>query len=308
MRNHSFTISGADGATIAAYRWIDDEVDPKGVVQICHGAAEHAGRYARVAKRLGSAGYAVYATDHRGHGRTGAEFGQLGIARPGGWSAILDDTHRMTQRIARTHPGLPIVLFGHSMGSIIAQGFIQHWGSDIDALVLSGTTGETGIDEQTMSLVTALGEGERADQPSELFAAMFEGFNEAFSDVDSTGFEWLSRDQAEVKRYVEHPWSGHKLSNGFVADMLEGVTAIWAPESEAQIPRDLPILVMSGSEDPAGGTNLGAVHSLVERYRRLGAGPITVKIYQGARHELLNDTNRDEVESDLVAWIDATVS
>ncbi len=307
MRHDSFTISGGDGATIAAYRWIADAGDPRGVVQICHGACEHAGRYARVAKRLVDAGFAVYATDHRGHGRTGAEFGRLGIARPGGWSAIVDDVHRMTQRIAQAHPGLPIVLFGHSMGSILAQGFIQHWGGEIDALVLSGTTGDAGVDEEAMSLVTALGEGESADQPSELFAAMFEGFNQPFSGEDATGFEWLSRDQAEVELYVNHPWCGHQLSNGFVADMLAGVTAIWAPEADARIPRDLPVLVISGSEDPAGGTDLQAVHSLVERYRHLGAGPVTVKIYQGARHEVLNETNRDEVESDLVAWIDAAV-
>ena len=193
------------------------------------------------------------------------------------------------------------------MGSILAQGFIQHWGGEIDALVLSGTTGDAGVDEEAMSLVTALGEGESADQPSELFAAMFEGFNQPFSSEDATGFEWLSRDQAEVELYVNHPWCGHQLSNGFVADMLAGVTAIWAPEADARIPRDLPMLVISGSEGPAGGTDLQAVHSLVERYRHLGAGPVTVKIYQGARHEVLNETNRDEVESDLVAWIDAAV-
>jgi alpha-beta hydrolase superfamily lysophospholipase len=306
METTKYTIEGADGQTIAVYRW-DDGTSPKGAVQIAHGASEHALRYARVAERLVDAGYVVYANDHRAHGRTADEHGTFGVARPGGWTAIVDDLHVLTEHIAEAHPGVPIVLFGHSMGSMMAQGYLQRWGDDLAGLVLSGTTGGLALDEATLGLVVALGEGDGADQPSEVFAAMFGGFNEPFASDDATGFEWLSRDGAEVQQYVDDPWCGFPLSNGYVADMLSGTSAMWSPAAEANIRTDLPIYVMGGDQDPVGGENVETVHQLVARYEALGAGPLTLKLYPGGRHEMLNELNRDEVERDLVAWIDSVV-
>ncbi len=301
-----FTYDGADGQTIAAYTWLPAD-PPRAAVQIAHGASEHAARYGRVAARMTEHGFAVYAQDHRAHGRTADEHGTFGVARPGGWDAIVDDTHRLTERIAELHPGVPIVLFGHSMGSMIAQAYLQRWGDDLAGLVLSGTTGGLGLDDATLTMIGALGEGDGADQPSEVFAAMFAGFNEPFAGDDATGFEWLSRDAAEVARYVADPWCGFPLSNGYVADMLVGTAGMWTPEAEAAIRRDLPIYVMGGDQDPVGGENVQSVHELVERYQALGAGPITLKLYAGGRHEMLNETNRDEVEADLIAWLDSVV-
>jgi len=307
METTEYTIEGADGQTLAVYRWDDGGSSPKGAVQIAHGASEHARRYARVAERLVDAGYAVYANDHRAHGRTADEHGTFGVARPGGWTAIVDDLHVLTEHIAAAHPGVPIVLFGHSMGSMMAQGYLQRWGDDLAGLVLSGTTGGLALDDATLGLVVALGEGDGADQPSEVFAAMFGGFNEPFAADDATGFEWLSRDGAEVQKYVDDPWCGFPLSNGYVADMLAGTSAMWSPAAEANIRTDLPIYVMGGEQDPVGGENVETVHQLVARYEVLGAGPLTLKLYPGGRHEMLNELNRDEVERDLLAWIDSVV-
>lgn len=300
------TYDGADGQTISAHAWLPDGT-PKAVLQITHGASEHVARYGRVADRLTAAGYGVYGQDHRAHGRTADEYGQFAVARPGGWDAIIDDTHRLTELIAREHPGVPIVLFGHSMGSFIAQAYLQRWGDDLAGLVLSGTSGGLGLDDATIAMIVAFGDGDGADQPSEVFAAMFAGFNEPFTSDDATGFEWLSRDPVEVQKYVEDPWCGFPLSNGYVADMLSGTAAMWTPEAEASIHRDLPILVMSGENDPVGGENLQSVRDLIARYEALGAGPITVRIYPDGRHEMLNEINRDEVEADIVAWLDSIV-
>lgn len=308
MEPSEYTIEADDGQVIAVSRWNDDSRPPQGVVQIAHGAAEHAMRYDRVARRLVAAGYAVYANDHRAHGRTGARHGTLGVARPGGWTAIVDDLHLLTRHIAAQHPGVPIVLFGHSMGSMMAQEYLQRWGGDLAGLVLSGTTGGLALDDATLGVVVALGEGEGADQPSEVFAAMFGGFNEPFAGPDATGFEWLSRDAAEVQKYVDDPWCGFPLSNGYVADMLAGTAAMWTSEAEDRIRRDLPIYVMGGEQDPVGGPDVETVHQLVARYEALGAGPLTLKLYPGGRHEMLNEVNRDEVESDLVAWVDSVVA
>ena len=307
METVEFTIEGVAGQTVAAYRWSDEDVAPRGVVQIAHGASEYAMRYARVADYLVRGGYVVYASDHRGHGRTADEFGTFGVARPGGWDAIVDDVHVLTRHIAGVHPGLPIVLFGHSMGSMIAQGYVQRWGADLAGLVLSGTTGGLGLDDDTLGLVVALGEGEGADQPSEVFAAMFAGFNQPFDRPDASGFEWLSRDAAEVQKYVDDPWCGFALSNGFVADMLSGTAAMWSPENEARVRRDLPVYVMGGADDPVGGERAESVYELVGRYEVLGVGPVTVKLYTDGRHEMLNEVNREEVEADLLAWIDSVV-
>jgi alpha-beta hydrolase superfamily lysophospholipase len=157
----------------------------------------------------------------------------------------------------------------------------------------------------TLGVVVALGEGDGADQPSVVFAAMFGGFNEPFAGDGATGFEWLSRDAEEVRKYGDGPWCGFPLSNGYVADMLAGTSAMWTPEAEANIRTDLPIYVMGGDQDPVGGANVETVHELVGRYEALGAGPVTLKLYPGGRHEMLNELNRDEVERDLVAWIDS---
>ncbi len=310
MHETNFTIEAPDGQAVAVYRWSgagSGSGSPTAVVQIAHGASEHAARYRRVADALVDAGYEVYAQDHRGHGRTAAEHGRFGVARPGGWGAIVEDTHRLTGHVASEHPGTPIVLLGHSMGSMIAQGYLQRWGDDLSALVLSGTTGGLGLDQDTLDMVVALGEGEGADEPSEVFAAMFAGFNEPFGGPDATGFEWLSRDPDEVQAYVEDPWCGEPLSNGFVADMLTGTSAMWTPEAEERIRRDLPVYVFGGVDDPVGGEQAASVRELVERYEALGAGPVTLRLYPGARHETLNETDRTEVTADLIAWLDSTV-
>ena len=132
-------ITAPDGVEIALYRWLPDGVEPRAAVQIAHGAAEHAGRYERLARVLTGAGYAVYANDHRGHGRTAGSPERFGIAGPDGWSCLVADAELLTERIARAHPGRPIALIGHSMGSLVAQAVLQHGAPGLRAVVLSGT-------------------------------------------------------------------------------------------------------------------------------------------------------------------------
>ena len=247
MTATEFTYQGADGQTIAAYRW-DPDASPKAAVQVAHGASEHAMRYDRVARRLTDAGYVVYAADHRAHGRTGEEHGTLGVARPGGWEAIVDDAHVLTEHIAAEHPGIPIVLFGHSMGSFMAQQYFQRWGGDLVALVLSGTSGGLDLDEATMGMIAALGEGDGENQPSELFAAMFAGFNAPFADGDATGVRVAQprrRRGAQVRRRPVvrlRPLERIRRRHARRERRRCG-----QPEAEANgSARDLPIYVMGG--------------------------------------------------------------
>jgi alpha-beta hydrolase superfamily lysophospholipase len=307
MKNDTFILEAADGQRIHVYRWLPEE-PPRAVVQIAHGAAEHAGRYARVAAALVTAGYAAYANDHRGHGRTAAQFGRYGVAGLGSWDAMVSDVRQLTEHIRSRHPGLPVVLLGHSMGGMIVQDYLQRFGADLGGAVLSGTTGRElpNAGEILPQLEAEMGTAGR-DAPSQTFLSIFANFNEPFAGPDATGLEWLSRDAAEVRAYIDDPWCGQPLSNGFVHDMLVGARKMWVPENERRVAVGGPLLVFAGDDDPAG--EFGeAMRDLVVRYKEYGIAPITLRLYPQGRHEMLNEINRQEVEADLVAWLDANVA
>ena len=278
---------------------------PRAAVIIVHGMAEHAARYRRFAAELAAHGYAVYAPDLRGHGRTAESDERLGWAGADGWNAMLRDLARLIELAGERHPGVPVVLFGHSMGSILAQRVAQLAGERLAGLILSGTTGSApklGAGILAARLLCTL-RGGRA--PSPLQRVMFAGFNASFAP-QPTGFEWLSRDASEVQRYVDDPRCGFTFSNRLLLDMLRGYAEVWKPENERRIPPGLPVLLVSGELDPVGARTT-AVTALAARYRALGLGDVQVVFYPGARHEMLNETNRDEVVRDVVGWLDARV-
>jgi alpha-beta hydrolase superfamily lysophospholipase len=303
MQSTTFTFQSLDGPKIFVYKWAPDVGMPrKGLVQIAHGAAEHGARYARFGKFLADAGYVVYAEDHRGHGKTAGDLKKAGIAGPDGWGGMMRDVAQLSEIMRQENPGLPLIFFGHSMGSLIAQQYIQECGAELKGAILSGTFGTLGGDPAE---IAAMGEQaaqqEGDDAPSQLFMGMFAGFNQGIEPV-KTGFEWLSRDEAEVQKYVDDPWCGFPFSNRLVIDMFNGAGAMWRAENEARIPKDLPLLVVSGEKDPAG-AHTASVNLLAERYRRQGLRKMMVKFYPGARHEILNETNREEVQQDILEWM-----
>jgi alpha-beta hydrolase superfamily lysophospholipase len=307
MKASTFTFQSPDGPEIFVYKWAPGPgVKPKAAVQVAHGAAEHAARYARFGRFLANAGYVVYADDHRGHGKTAGALEKAGIAGPDAWNGMLRDMHQLSGIIRGENPGLPLLFFGHSMGSLIAQQYIENWGGEIKGAILSGTFGSLGGDPAAVvAMCQQAIQDQGPDAPSQVFIGMFANFNQAFTV--KTGFEWLSRDEAEVQKYVDDPWCGFPFSNALVRDMFQGAAEIWKPENEARIPKDLPLLVASGEMDPAGG-NTASVKQLVERYRASGMRDITLRFYPQARHEILNETNHDEVQRDILAWMEAILA
>ena len=293
----------SDGIELVVHRWMPDG-PAKASVVVAHGMAEHAARYARFGTALAAQGYAVYAPDHRGHGRTAGGDDGLGWAGADGWNAIVGDLGRVVAHVREQHAGLPLFMFGHSMGSMLAQRVAQVHGEELAGLILSGTTGSApnlgaGIAAaQGMALLR----GDRA--PSALQRVMFADFNKPFAP--QPGFEWLSRDADEVRAYVDDPRCGFTFSNRLLLDMLRGYAATWKPENERRLPVTLPVLMFAGELDPVG-RNTVAVTQLAERYRALGLRDVETKFYPGARHETLNETNRDEVVRDVVGWLDAHV-
>ena len=289
----------SDGVAVAFYRWMPTG-DPKAIVLIAHGASEHGARYDRFASFLAQHGYAVFAQDHRGHGNTAKSTG-VGIGGPRNWDGVIDDQHEMVQLARAAVPGVKAVLFAHSMGSFIAQGHVQKYGDEIDGLILSGSAGSMGDVKGTLELLDAIIPDAGADSPAPTFAT----FNEQFAPT-RTEFDWLSRDPAEVDKYIADPFCGDDmpLSLGFARGMLACLADAWA--NEASLRRDLPVLFITGEMDPVS-TNASTVRLLEQRYRDLGMTEVTALYYPGARHELLNETNRDDVQNDVLAWIEARV-
>ncbi len=210
---------------------------PKAVIQVVHGAAEHASRYDRFARAAVASGYAVYATDHRGHGRTRLRSGRTGDAGPDAWNRMVDDEIAFSQRLRAAHPGAKLVLLGHSLGSFMAQDYIERRAELLDALVLSGTSYGP---PPPQGLIDLLNEAVRKEPlgDSAVWAGLFKDFNKPFGGP--TGFEWLSRDPAEVKKYVDDPLCGFAFTNELTRDIFV-VRAHARPAIEARIPKTLPI-------------------------------------------------------------------
>jgi alpha-beta hydrolase superfamily lysophospholipase len=296
----TFTLS-SDGIELVVDRRLPSRT-PRAVLIIAHGMAEHALRYRRFAGELADRGYAVYAPDFRGHGRTAGGDQDLGWGGADGWNETLHDLQRLAVRVRAEQPGVPLVLFGHSMGSVLAQRYAQMHGDELAGLILSGSFGSAPNIGAGIAAAQAvrLVRGDRA--PSPLQRTMFADFNKPFEH--DTGFEWLSRDDAEVRKYVDDPRCGFTFSNRSMLDMLRGYVETWKRENERRIPMRLPVLLFSGELDPVG-RQTKSVTALADRYRALGLTDVEAVFYPDARHEMLNETNRDEVVHDVLTWLDA---
>jgi alpha-beta hydrolase superfamily lysophospholipase len=291
-----------DGTEVFVNRWLPDG-DPKAIVQIAHGLAEHSSRYARFAQRLTDHGYAVYGSDHRGHGKTSSARGSF--AEHDGWKTVIDDLHAVTDRAREEQPGLPVFLLGHSMGSFISRGYAAQYGSELAGLVLSGTAGGAGaIGRVGIFLASTQARIRGHSHTSGLMNALtFGPYNKAFKPT-RTDFDWLSRDPVEVDKYVADPDCGFVFTAGGFVDLLKGLAEINTDRLVSRIPKTLPIHLASGSMDPIAKKGK-AVQEVADQLRRVGVEDVTVTIWPDARHEILNETNRDEVETEIADWIDA---
>jgi alpha-beta hydrolase superfamily lysophospholipase len=282
-----FTFTGRDGTVITAYRW-EPSGAPRGVVQLTHGMGEHLLRYDHLASTLAAAGFLVQGQDHRGHGATAGSPDAFGVLGADGWNSLVDDIDVLVERTHNRMEHLPVVLFGHSMGSFAAQQYLLDHSGRIAGLALSGTAA---IDllEPALDL----------DVPIDL-----SGFNAPFAH--RTGYEWLSRDDAQVDAYVADERCGFGLDVEGGKAMFARARELADPDRLAGIRKDLPIHIMVGELDPVNG-QLALVDALVERLRNAGLTDVTLTVWTDARHEIFNETNRDEVEADLLAWLDRVV-
>ena len=273
------TYVDAEGVTIHYSVWAP--VEPKAVVQLAHGVGEHALRYEHVAQALAAAGYAVWADDHRGHGRTGMQQhsgvrSKLGKLGPGGLRATVEALRRFTRIIREANPDVPLVLLGHSWGSLMAQMIIDDHSGDYDAVVLSGTAFRT---------VRHMNSGD---------------LNKRHKHLGTTGVEWLSRDVAVHTAFRADPLTfDAKIIERF--GFFDAMRLLGKPKPD--LPHDIPVLIMVGDDDPLGGEE-SAAHLADAYVTRSGLSDVEAIVYPGARHEIFNETNKEQVIADLITWLD----
>lgn len=301
-------IESPSGASLRLYSSVIGDAEGKnvrGVVHINHGMGEHAARYQRFAEFLNTRGYHAYAHDHRGHGATTAKDAPLGqFAAKNGWQKVIDDVHFVNSHIHEQHPGLPVVCFGHSMGSIISFNYALRHADTIDALCCWNAGFSTGALPAIGKIILKM---ERMFKGSDAISHIthkltFGAWNAEFKP-NRTDFDCLSRDEAEVDKYVADPLCGIPISIGLWLDVLEWVYFNADDTNLKNLPKELPVHLQGGSKDPIS-EHGKAIEAIAPRLTAAGLGDVTLKILQDTRHESLNEINRDQTMADLADWLD----
>ena len=291
-------ILASDGVEIRHRHWCAE--NPKAILLIIHGMAEHIDRYASFARELNAAGISAVGLELRGHGNGAVRLGWF--AQKNGWQAVLDDCFALLNHIREENPSLPLMIYGHSMGTIFARAIIMDIRAErlrISACVLTGVTVDLPVRRHfAPALTKAIGAFTGINKPSAFLAKMtFGAFNNAFKP-NSTEYDWLSRDAEQVQRYIDDPLCGFDCTPSLMCDVSTALLHTLKKQNERLIL--CPVMIAVGESDPVGGTK--AAYFLEKRWRAIGKD-VEVKVYPGARHELLNETNRSDISADIIGYI-----
>ncbi len=301
-------IKTPSGAHLSVTQWKSGQ-SPKAVIVILHGMSEHSARYARFADALNKGGYHVIAYDHRGHGQSTAPDTMLGMfAKSDGLSKVLSDVDALVDHAKTTHADLPVVIFGHSMGSILGLNYCLSNSNKIGAAALWNS----GVDGGALLWVFKFLLGvERMFKGSDTASAIaskltFETWNKKFAP-NRTEYDWLSKDEAEVDKYVADPLCGFAATNSLWSDLLNAIKVGSDDTKLAEIRPDLPIHLLAGGKDPCSDEGK-AVERIYNRMNKVGLKDVTLKVYPDNRHEALNELNRDEVTQGFIDWLNTKFS
>ena len=309
VKFRDFTFPSSDGRHVChAALWQPEGEGPRGVVQIVHGVAEHMGRYDRFARFLAEHGWAVCGEDHLGHGKTGAQDGSFGYFGPrGGWDLVTRDVRQLRLLMGERFPGVPYFLLGHSMGSFLTRTYLCRYPGTVDGAILSGTGQENallvGAGKLLAGLIARL---KGPEARSALVNALSLGaYNKKFRP-NRTSADWISRDEREVDAYLRDPYCTFMPTVGMFRDMLGGLQYIASPSALARMDPETPVYLFSGDRDPVGACGKG-VRKVYGYFKARGTRDLTMKLYPGGRHEMLNERNRDEVYGDVLSWLDGHI-
>ena len=281
------------------------EGEPVGILLVIHGLGEHQGRYVSFAGFLAENGFAVFTSALPGHGPSAAETGSLGRFPRGGWLRVAETQHALLERIRELWPGKPIFLFGHSMGSFLARTCLILWPGGLQGCVLCGTGHLTPALVRAGSAAASMTARLRGEaNTSEFLRRMaFGSYNQRIPEAASPN-AWICSDEAVVEAYDADPLCGLTPSSGLIREMMRGIRLITDPAKQKRMDPELPVLFLSGEEDPVGEYGAG-VRRALESFRKAGMNRAELKLYPGDRHEILNERDRDAVCRDILAWLKA---
>lgn len=295
-----------DGTNKISYAcWRDDAQQPKKILQIAHGMAEHIARYDAFARFMASAGYVVYGSDHLGHGQSVKSDDDLGyIGGKRGGELMAKDLNTLTHIAKTENLGLPLILMGHSMGSFIVRLYAAQYGKDIDGLIVMGTSGPNPAAGAGGALAGFLSLFKGKRHRSKFIDNMaFGGYNKQYAEP-KTSFDWLSTDEAEVQKYIDDPQSGYLFTLWGFQSLFSALAEVSKKDWAEKLPKDLPVLLISGADDPVGDMGKG-VSIVYDRLQLAGLSDVSIILYEGMRHEILNEKDKDRVYADILAWCDA---
>ena len=299
-----FTFTSSTGMNrIRARKYLPDG-EPKAIVQIAHGIAEHIDRYREFMEFLAQNGYLVVANDHLGHGKSINGPEDLGFfAARDGWNYVLRDMEKLHDRTAKEHPGLPYVMFGHSMGSFLTRTYLIRYPGKYDAAILSGTGHQAkamvlGGYAMASAAVKLYGPRKIGEK---LNGIAFGAYNKGFENP-RTAFDWLTRVDAEVDKYIADPLCGFVATVSLFRDMMGGIKFITDQKNINTMSRTQPVYFMSGDCDPVGDNGKG-VERAYKAFCDAGLHDVMIRLYPGGRHEMLNEVNKYDVYQDILAWL-----
>ena len=300
-----FHFSSADGRSGIHCRMWSPEGEPRAIVQIVHGVAEHIGRYHDFASFLSDNGFVAVGDDHLGHGLSVGDESEIGwFAEKDGWELIIKDEKTLRDRMREKFPGIPMILLGHSMGSFMARTYIGYYPDDFDLCILSGTGNTPGIVCRAGRLIARReirrhGSKYRSATLQKMaFGSYLKGIENPIGPND-----WICRDENVIRAYDADPLCGFNATAELMYEMMAGLEIIGSDSHIMKMKKDLPILLVSGSADPVGGWGNG-VRTVFDRFKSVGMEDVTIKLYPDDRHEILNELNKQEVYSDVLAWIE----
>ncbi|MEK4761465.1 alpha/beta hydrolase [Viridibacillus sp. FSL E2-0187] len=304
MNKNTHSVRVSDGHRIAVTVYFPSE-EPKGHIHILHGMAEHSGRYEGFANFLIEHGYVVSMHDHRGHGQTSAinESPKGYFADQQGFERVVSDVHEVLDFVRADQHLPPVILFGHSMGSFIARRYTELYSDTLSKAIFCGTGAASVTHQAGHVLAKSLAKLQGKTKESPLLDKLsFGNFNRSFSNTQ-TDFDWLSSDSSEVAKYLADEDCGFLATNQFYVDLTGGILTLSKEEEINKIRKDLPILLISGAEDPVGGFSKG-IWKVAKSYQSCGLTNVTVQLFEGKRHEILNEVNRQEVYNKIIWWLE----
>lgn len=293
----------SDGHLIYVMKNVPNDT-PIGHVHLLHGLAEHIDRYDAFVHFLVDKGFIVSGHDHRGHGKTVGKNGKLGyFADHSGFERITEDVREVLITVREGIGEIPVILFGHSMGSFVARRYMQKYSDSLSKVILSGTAFDPGVMGDMGRLIGKVASKIKSPQAESplLNSLAFGGFNKQI-DQPETQFDWLSTDKVEVNKYIEDPLCGFIPSNQLYVDMFGGMRSIHKESEIMKIRKDLPVLLISGGKDPVGKDGKD-IFKVAEGMKKAGMRDITVQVVEGARHELLKEKGKDKTMDYIYKWM-----